>query len=371
MVRAAAARRMGRFAFVCASICLVTGLACRRGDQRRLAAPPVAADTGAAAGIGSAIALGSTCFSFLDLEIPKTASRQIERSIQRCAAAVPAQRGLAAVHLRIRIEANGRVRDVRPSDAKREPIAGALLGCIETAAREWTVPHDKNQCIEVGPTFGLLPADLVVPGYHHKDDLLADFKTSQWWALCQEGEGLAPRRVRLSARTVRDDTCFGGDGRMVEVRGCARPLFVARGLPMPTKQPLLLASLVGQNDAGAAGPWPVQPWPEQVWPLLPDFEAGVVGQAATFAGHAWRLEIVNGGERGAAFLVAGGKRQWLFDLGGDSVDVRWAGDLDGDGKLDLLIQDGDEGPEFFLFLSSAAREGEVVHAVARGFNSTC
>ena len=140
---------------------------------------------------------------------------------------------------------------------------------------------------------------------------------------------------------------------------------------MPTKQPLLLASLAEQPDAGAGGPWPVQLWPESVWPLLPDFDGGLVGADATFAGHDWRLEIAKGGENGAAFLSIGGKRQWLFDLGGDSVDVRWAGDLDGDGKLDLLIQDGDESPEFFLFLSSAARQDEIVHAVARGFNSTC
>jgi hypothetical protein len=223
----------------------------------------------------------------------------------------------------------------------------------------------------VGPTFPLLPTNLVIPGYHHKDDLLADFKNSQWWAICQEDEGLAPRRVLLSTSTVRDDTCFEGKGRIVKAQGCAKPLFVARGLPMPSKQPLLVASLAGQPDAGAGGPWPVQPWPETVWSLLPDFNGGLVGAEATFAGHAWRLEIANGGERGAAFLAVDGKRQWLFDLGGDSVDVRWAGDLDADGKLDLLIQDGDESPKFFLFLSSAARQGELVHAVASGFNSTC
>jgi len=374
---------MGTVAFVSVSICLVAGLACCRGDQRGSAELPVGAhgdtqlaaisvpDAGPAGGIAAAIAAGTFCFSFLDLEIPRAASRQIERSVQRCAAAIPAQQGLAAAHLRIRIEANGRVRDVRPFDAKTEPIGGALLGCIATAAQEWTVSHHTNQCIEIGPTFGLLPTDLVIAGYHHRDDLLADFKTSQWWALCQEDAGFATRRVRLSTRTVRDDTCFGGEGRIVKVQGCAKPLFVARGLPMPTKQPLLVASLAGRSDAGAGGPWPVQLWPEPVWPLSPDSEHGIVGAEATFAGHAWRLEIANGGERGAAFLAVGGKRQWLFDLDGDSVDVRWAGDLDGDGKLDLLIQDGDEGPRFFLFLSSAARQGEVVHAVASGFNSTC
>jgi hypothetical protein len=138
---------------------------------------------------------------------------------------------------------------------------------------------------------------------------------------------------------------------------------------MPTRQPLPLASLAVQPDAGAGGAWPVRPWPEPVWSLLPDYEGGLAW--ADFA-EAWRLEIASeGGERGAAFLAVGGKRQWLFDLGGDSVDVRWAGDLDGDGKLDLLIQDDDESPRVFLFLSSAARQDEIVHAVARGFNSTC
>src|SRR6266700_317830 len=139
MMRATAARRFGRVAFATASICLAAGLACRRGDQQRSAPPPVGAcgdamppaigapDAGAAGGIAPAIAAGNWCFSFLDLEIPKTAWRQMERSVQRCAAAVPAQRGLAAAHLRIRIEANGRVRDVRPFDAKTEPIATTLL----------------------------------------------------------------------------------------------------------------------------------------------------------------------------------------------------------------------------------------------------
>jgi len=122
-------------------------------------------------------------------------------------------------------------------------------------------------------------------------------------------------------------------------------------------------------DGGAAAPWPVQPWPESVQPLLPDREAGRSALEGRFAGQSWQVEIVSGDSTNA-FLVVAGKRQWLFQLD-DSLDLRWAGDLDSDGKLDLLIQDGDEGPRFYLFLSSAARGDEIVHAVAFGFNSTC
>ena len=370
-----------RIALVAAGVCLAAGPACRRADRGAPAAPPVVArvdarvaapaapDAATGTDIAAAIAAGTHCFSYLNLEIPRAASRQMEQTVQRCAASVPAQKGLAAAHLRVQIEVNGRVRDVRPFDDGTEAIAGPLLGCIRTAAREWTVPNGKKQCIEVGPSFGLLPRDIVMPGPHHRDDLRADFKTSSWWAVCQEKGALVPRRVRLSSRRLPFDACFGDDGMDVKVQGCAKALFVARGLPVPT-MPLQLASLAGDADAGAGRPWPVQPWPETVWSLLPNFDSGTVGADATFGGQTWRLEIDATG-KGNVFLIVGGKRQWLLELGGDSVDVRWAGDLDGDGKLDLLIQDGDEGPDFFLFQSSAAREGEIVHAVATGFNSTC
>jgi hypothetical protein len=73
-------------------------------------------------------------------------------------------------------------------------------------------------------------------------------------------------------------------------------------------------------------------------------------------------------------LTVDDKRQLLgslvFDIEGPGPVsarqyLRWAGDLDGDGKLDLLIEFGMSGStETVLFLSSRAQDGELVGAAA-------
>jgi len=79
------------------------------------------------------------------------------------------------------------------------------------------------------------------------------------------------------------------------------------------------------------------------------------------------------------YLEAGGRRQLLDTLQVDAVVgyeglsvgarlLRWAGVLDGDGRLDLIMSFSSrvgEEQSAVLFLSSAAREGELVRAVAR------
>lgn len=74
-------------------------------------------------------------------------------------------------------------------------------------------------------------------------------------------------------------------------------------------------------------------------------------------------------------LSLDGKRQTLgafsFGIDGEAVlkpaeYLRWAGDLDGDGKLDLLVSlDYSDGSDLVLFLSSLAAEGEIVGEAGR------
>jgi len=356
---------------------LAVGLGCRRGDRGRSTAidggvkPTAVADAGAGESVTAAIAAGTHCFSFLDLEIPKAASRQIAGSVQRCAATVPTQQGLEDAHLRIRIESSGRVRDVKPFDPVAEPIGAPLMGCIQTAARAWSIPHGKRQCIEVAPSFNRLPVDVLLPGYHHADDVGADFKTSRWWAVCLDDDaGPAARPVRWTVHR-RSDDCFGDDARIVKVQGCRSPLFLVRGLAMPTARPLPLAVLPGSPDGGSDAPWPVNKAHELIAFLAADYAAGRSVLDGRFAGQSWQVEIIARGDRADAFLIANGKRQWLFKVDHEGIDMLFAGDLDGDGRLDLFIQDGDEAPLFYLLLSSAALPGELIHAVAMGFTSSC
>jgi len=53
--------------------------------------------------------------------------------------------------------------------------------------------------------------------------------------------------------------------------------------------------------------------------------------------------------------------------------VEWVGDLDRDGRPDILIDDnmGELGGHWVLYLSSSARQGELVHAVASFSGGHC
>lgn len=83
------------------------------------------------------------------------------------------------------------------------------------------------------------------------------------------------------------------------------------------------------------------------------------------------------------YLVAGTTKQFIFssfgrmdaEKGGTVTPfVHWAGDMDGDGKTDLLVEipysmdDGDDAQcevAYRLYLSSQAAEGEVLHKAAQ------
>jgi hypothetical protein len=52
------------------------------------------------------------------------------------------------------------------------------------------------------------------------------------------------------------------------------------------------------------------------------------------------------------------------DFGTDCTGIELIADLDGDRKHDFIVSLGEEGRYFVLFLSSQARPGELVHAVA-------
>ena len=67
-------------------------------------------------------------------------------------------------------------------------------------------------------------------------------------------------------------------------------------------------------------------------------------------------------------LRIGAKRQTLINSGFSLFNqdyLAWAGDLDGDGKLDLLINTSDCGKNITLFLSSLAKTGELLGEAGR------
>lgn len=79
--------------------------------------------------------------------------------------------------------------------------------------------------------------------------------------------------------------------------------------------------------------------------------------------------VLTTGARAQTLLSMGGRRgdEGRLELGDDaSPTLLFAGDLDRDGKLDLILQTSDHYnvSRPTLYLSSQARRGELVHAVA-------
>ncbi|HWR14448.1 MAG TPA: hypothetical protein VN577_06450 [Terriglobales bacterium] len=101
-------------------------------------------------------------------------------------------------------------------------------------------------------------------------------------------------------------------------------------------------------------------------------------------GTDYRIEVTNPKSKekqitdgSAAVLIHGAERQELFTVpnGANEPDWRliWAGDLDGDGKLDLYIDMSDHYnvSQRRLFLSSRAEPGKLVKQVAEFVTTGC
>jgi hypothetical protein len=162
-----------------------------------------------------------------------------------------------------------------------------------------------------------------------------------WMCIALDG-WLATARECQTEVARESDEAF--PGIRVSVQGVP-PLFMVRGIP-------------------ALKPGPV---PTVVFGQISFVHPGSVGLGPD---EGTRL-TVNPAEGGFVIeLSVGEKQQELahirdLDLNGATA-LLWAGDLDHDGKLDLLIDQTAHAAEtdLVLYLSSAAKDGEFVHPVA-------
>jgi len=295
--------------------------------------------------------------------------RAVEGAAQACARELPATRGPSVIHLRISLEPAGGVRAIAPFDQVAEPVPDAVMRCLRRASSGWKTPAGTGRVIELTPTSELYPRDVLLvaleggqTAIHYEDELPVGYRTAAWWAVCARAEGPVLAPVKLSIEEVH---CEDEGGRQIRVsEGCEQPIFLVKGAGRAEPRPLTTAS-VGRTvrDEGH--------------------------NTVTFDNRTWRLATAGDD----VFLEGNGRRQWLlkrpaktfFPLDGRGrgldkrrptkvrprVDVRWAGDLDGDGRLDLLLESSDETSFDFLFLSSLARRGEIVHPAALAWRSAC
>ena len=211
----------------------------------------------------------------------------------------------------------------------------------------------------------LAATELLLPGNYHGDEISAPHG-SIWFALVQDEHGtttLTPRRVDVD--TVNDPVLDDEDGATGKRVGAGQDdvLFYLRDLPG------LAAGIVATAYSGRGDPLSL---------------TGIDRDFVLFERRSGRLHFDCIGDPArrtcALTLDHEGRSQALGHWQGDASagesqlilgaeawpHLRWAGDVDRDGRLDLLIDMTDHynvsAPT--LFLSSQAKQGELVGAAA-------
>lgn len=210
---------------------------------------------------------------------------------------------------------------------------------------------------------------------YHSDETSAE--TGQvWFGLFRDGSRATLRRVRLTVGHVEDGVMGdppaseGGKpsrwtGKAVRASSARQPIFLVRGLgelkpgTVPTASARATKLLPGiQLPLRARG--------------VEDSQLVALGTAAAVDFHGtdpmvrdYHLVLRSLDGRSQALEVPSDFGALEQGMGG--CDLVWAGDLDGDARIDLLVDCVDHYDvhvSWTLFLSTAARDGELVHAVA-------
>lgn len=208
---------------------------------------------------------------------------------------------------------------------------------------------------------------LLEVGEFHGDEVSA--RTGEaWLGLFPVSDGYALRRTTLTVRKVRDlivdDEAGPETGKKVGTSHRAEPLFLVRDITslrprlVPTVYAGELSLQTTTNASLAMGGKTYQ------LSVLDNSDSGADADAAAGAGPMLLPQHAT-----LALTVDGSRMQRLFSVDGhDEAHWRllWAGDLDGDGKLDLYLDlNGHYNVSARrLFLSSAAKSGALVGEVA-------
>lgn len=199
----------------------------------------------------------------------------------------------------------------------------------------------------------LFAIQILFPGQFHEGETPA--KSGQhWMALIDEGQGSSLRNVSIHVERVTDVGEGPGkkSGKAVSIATPTEPesvVVLLRGLPL-REGAVPTARYSGEGDAE-----------KPLHITLPN------------ATTTYELAISCDGRDCPLTLSENGTAQPLFVFHDDpsardfkGLRVIWAGDLDLDGKLDLLVDvsNHDNASDTALYLSSKAKSGELVGLVA-------
>ena len=215
---------------------------------------------------------------------------------------------------------------------------------------------------------------LLLPGSYHGEEVAAA-SGSTWWALVQGETGWALEEVELTVEQEFDpliDDEGSASGKRISVSTDAPVVALVRGVSgllggaVPTTR-TSLANLRPESPAsfrlGVGDPWSLS--------LVLDRDPRDVEGATPDC----RLILTRGGvEQTLAEYRYCSTRNGQLMVGNEaSITLHWAGDMDRDGRLDLLIDltDHYNVSKPTLFLSSKAGQGKLVGKVAEHVSVGC
>ncbi len=206
-----------------------------------------------------------------------------------------------------------------------------------------------------GPTFAQGPAkrpraDLIQLGTFHQGE--AEFRSGGGWiGLIPTRDGFAWANLRIKTEKVHDPIGDDPQGQKRATKidlatpDSAEPLFLLRGLPQLATKPVRTCFDRSENGS----------FLEQN-PILLTCEAvaysvQVTNQKLLQLKHATKIQTLF---------------NWPQGLSDQHAELIWAGDLDGDGKLDLLIDHSQHfnSAGIALYLSTWAAPGQLVGLAA-------
>ena len=228
------------------------------------------------------------------------------------------------------------------------PLPDELGAAVATIVRTWRLPPPPGAKptrlrVPLGPIPPAPPApalscgaELLDRGRYIVSELVPGTDKGAWLALCRQG-GDAVRSVQIQLKRFRseasNDEKHEKTGREVSVKGCEGPAFLFRGVQTAKEGPVPAAQVTAKADG---------------WNSTFDIALG---------GVAYHLRLqAKSASQGAKDEPE--ERPWRLllehDGGADEVDrgqterapalsVRWAGDLDGDGRPDFVLEDRSDG----------------------------
>ncbi len=227
------------------------------------------------------------------------------------------------------------------------------------------------QCIVAEDTVQILTT-----GLHHGDEVTAE-SGPDWWGIFPEGDGFTLQSAPVTITIVEDglvDDKGEATGKLVKVPQEAKPILLVRG--------------IGELKEGRIWAVNTESLPRMLYPgqieviRLDDHPnrntlyLAALGEVRDEADcrevgiFNYQIKIFNDSDQNR-------KRQVVLTIPELQADATprlvWAGDLDRDGKLDLLF---DATYHYnvsllVLYLSSAAKEGELVGRVAEWKTTGC